>query len=194
MKSVIAGGSHSAAVTVDNKVSLVVILLVTVDNKVFMWGLNKGGQCGSGNNKVESIMEPRPIDSKSIDLAEGDGGVHGKSSDWEVQQMCCGRSHSALLTASGRLFVWGEASFGRLGQPDSSSFSVHNNKRYSSFPVEVPFFKNNSIRIQNIACGDFHMLALTDGGDLYSWVILILILILLLYYYYYCYFYHCYYY
>lgn len=60
------GGSHSG--------------VVTESGRVFMWGLNKQGQCGLGSKQPESVTEPRPLDPDTM------GGV-------KVTSLVCGRNH-----------------------------------------------------------------------------------------------------
>lgn len=119
---VVCGGSHSG--------------VLTESGRVFMWGLNKNGQLGLGI-KVDSVAEPRPVDWAEM----------GSN---KASALVCGRSHSAMVTTEGRVFVWGAASFGRLGLIDCP--------RNQTTPTEIPTFR--AIPIHSIASGDFHMLAL----------------------------------
>ena len=84
---VVCGGSHSGA--------------LTEKGHVFMWGLNRNGQCG-GAAKADSILEPRLVDMS---------GLEGRV----AASIVCGRNHSAMVTNDGRVYSWGAASFGRLG-------------------------------------------------------------------------------
>ena len=63
---VACGGSHSGA--------------VTDSGRVFMWGLNKQGQCGLGSKQPESVAEPRPLDPEVM------SGIKAVS-------LVCGRNH-----------------------------------------------------------------------------------------------------
>lgn len=129
--SVVCGGSHSGA--------------ITDRGRVFMWGLNRNGQCGLGSKSV-SILEPRPIDSSTL------GVVSPRS-------LVCGRCHSAVLNSEGRVYAWGATGFGRLG--------IQEVPKNQLFPAEVPFFR--STPIHSLASGDFHMLALGHDCSVYSW-------------------------
>lgn len=129
--SIVCGGSHSG--------------VLTESGRVFMWGLNRGGQCGV-TAKTDAVMEPRPIDTTEL------GSVR-------ISSLACGRNHSALITTSGRLFVWGEAGYSRLG--------LVNNVTSQPIPIENTALQAEPLLA--IACGDFHMLALTRERALYSW-------------------------
>jgi alpha-tubulin suppressor-like RCC1 family protein len=140
VEAVVCGGSHSG--------------VVTDSGRVFMWGLNRTGQCGQGalyKGKTDSILEPRPVDFSQSNAAGGELGA--------VRSLMCGRSHSAVLTSTGRVFTWGDAGFGRLGLNDV--------KKAQTIPAEVQEFRSSPALA--LAAGDFHMLALTKEGEVYSW-------------------------
>lgn len=148
---VVCGGSHSGA--------------LTEDHKIFTWGLNRAGQCGPsslGRNssaRTDSSSNETMMEPKYLDL--GDLLNDGRDSQTCVQYLVFGRNHSAFVTNTGRVFTWGEASFGRLGVADV------NIKKCQSFPLELSFFIENPVHL--LVSGDFHMLALLRDGNLYSW-------------------------
>lgn len=134
------GGSHSGA--------------VTDAGRVFMWGLNRSGQCGLGavsRGKTDSILEPRLVDFGGINVNSKEVGG--------IQKLVCGRSHSAVLTGTGRVFTWGDAGYGRLGLNDV--------RKSQPVPAEVTEFRSTPARA--LAAGDFHMMALTRDREVYSW-------------------------
>ena len=84
-------------------------------------GLNKGGQCGTGtSSKEDNVPEPRPV--VIPDNLDDDSDAAPPVLD-TIRQVVLGRSHSSLLTESGRVFVWGESGFGRLGILESGMSS-----------------------------------------------------------------------
>eukprot|EP01126_Amoeba_proteus_P014060 TRINITY_DN1608_c0_g1_i1.p1 TRINITY_DN1608_c0_g1~~TRINITY_DN1608_c0_g1_i1.p1 ORF type:complete len:306 (-),score=54.64 TRINITY_DN1608_c0_g1_i1:734-1651(-) len=68
-------------------------------------------------------------------------------------------SHSLALTDDGKIYSWGDGSFGKLGHGDE--IDIFQPKIITGFPGEVI--------ITNIKAGNKHSLALTDKGELYSW-------------------------
>ena len=63
--------------------------------------------------------------------------------------------HVVALTTSGKLFSWGNNSYGQLGHSSVSS----------SDPVPVPFPVAISQRVVKVACGGHHSLAVTEDGN-----------------------------
>lgn len=141
--------------------------VVTEDGRVFMFGLNRQGQCGMGPQSSDSINEPRPVD------LERERSAGGKSAGAPVKAsvLVCGRNHSAILTHDGRVFTFGAASYGRLGlgSVKGSGESSSAGKKLVNIPTEVPFFKSNAIPVHSLASGDMHMVALSHDCALYSW-------------------------
>ncbi|XP_041835382.1 probable E3 ubiquitin-protein ligase HERC3 [Melanotaenia boesemani] len=64
------------------------------------------------------------------------------------------------MSASGHVFSWGAGDDGQLGAYPRPQ---HNSYRPSRVPIPL------SIQIIQVACGNFHSLALTNGGDVFSW-------------------------
>lgn len=132
VKNVVCGGSHSG--------------VITNNGNIYMWGLNRNGQTGTGA-KVESVLEPRPLDITDI------GRKQPKS-------LVCGRNHSLLLTNEGRVYSWGAGGVGRLGLSDNTRKNVYS-------PCEIQFFRSRPAKL--IISGDFHNIALGIDGHIYTW-------------------------
>jgi alpha-tubulin suppressor-like RCC1 family protein len=130
ISQVVCGGSHSGA--------------LTEQGQVFMWGLNRNGQCGVAA-RSDSVLEPKLVDMS---------GMEGRP----AVAVVCGRNHSAMVTAEGRVYSWGAASFGRLGHMEA--------KKKQPVPLEISLFR--TIPVHSIASGDFHMLALGHDCSVYS--------------------------
>ncbi|XP_061538202.1 probable E3 ubiquitin-protein ligase HERC6 isoform X1 [Phycodurus eques] len=78
----------------------------------------------------------------------------------EVVSVACGQDHSLALCASGGVYSWGAAEDGQLGLLPNR---VYNTQRAS--PVQIPM----PIPVIQVACGNYYSLALTKGGDVFSW-------------------------
>jgi len=75
-----------------------------------------------------------------------------------VTSVAVGYNHSALITASKKLYSWGENKYGQLGLGQNITSAIE--------PSLVSF--NNEVNIYAISCGWSHTLALIDEGLLYS--------------------------
>lgn len=88
--------------------------------------------------------------------------IHGAETTDPPRSLCCGESHSALLTAGGAIFTWGTGSDGQLGRPTSES-----GKDVSAEPRPVRALA--SLQIVSVACGARHTLALSSAGAVWAW-------------------------
>jgi alpha-tubulin suppressor-like RCC1 family protein len=75
-----------------------------------------------------------------------------------AQSISSGSHHSALVTKGGELYVCGSALHGKLGLP---GLSVNNLNKFTKIPLKAT--------IRQVACGDYHTLALSKEGWVYAW-------------------------
>lgn len=134
---VAAGGHHSG--------------IVTDSGNAFMWGLNRSSQCGT-SIKSDVLLTPKHVDMKKAVQQNNNQKVH-------IEQLVCGRNHSAFVSREGEVYAWGATSFGRTGL--NVSIKIQTN------PFKLPIFDTHPV--QQLSSGDFHMLALCRNGSVYSW-------------------------
>ena len=67
-----------------------------------------------------------------------------------------------LLLENGDLYTFGTGKEGVLGHGDDNEIVFPNVKK-------VEFFEKNKIKIKKICLGDFHSMALTEDGEIYTW-------------------------
>lgn len=108
------------------------------DGSVWAWGSNRNGQLGDGS----TADSPTPI------------RVRGLPSN--ITAVAAGGDHSMALTSDGNIWVWGNNTFGELGDGTTT-------QRRS--PVQVPGFTNAA----SIAVGYFHAAAIKRDGTLWTW-------------------------
>ncbi|KAK5847473.1 hypothetical protein PBY51_016596 [Eleginops maclovinus] len=116
--------------------------LITENGKLFMFGSNNWGQLGLGSK----VTVNKPTCVKAL-----------KSE--RVHVVACGRNHTLIYTAQGRVFSSGGNSEGQLGLGDC--------EERTSFQ-RITFFDSRG-PIKMLAAGSNTSAALTEGGDLFMW-------------------------
>lgn len=115
-------------------------LLLTTKGRVFSCGNNDHGQLG----QELSRKRPQPVTNLE---------------NYVINQVSCGATHSLAINEWGQLFSWGSNSRGQLAKDTT--------EQISSSPKLVKALATK--HIVQIASGQYHSLALTNSGDLYSW-------------------------
>jgi len=116
-------------------------LALTDDGMVYAWGGTKTGAQGTGKKG----SEPKPT------------LVHAVA-DENIIQIAAGEDFSLFLSSSGKVFSCGASDFGQTGQGRSN--------RYTVVPTHI---HNLRASINRIACGQYHAVAISDIGEVYTW-------------------------
>uniref|UniRef100_A0A672ZGY1 Regulator of chromosome condensation (RCC1) and BTB (POZ) domain containing protein 1 n=1 Tax=Sphaeramia orbicularis TaxID=375764 RepID=A0A672ZGY1_9TELE len=118
-------------------------IYITHSNEVFAFGSNCSSCLGTGDS--QSTIVPKELDllrgKKVVGLSYG-----------------CG-PHVLLVTADGQLFAWGHNGYGQLGNGTTNQ---------GMSPV---LLSGNllSKKVQEVACGSHHSMALTQDGEVFAW-------------------------
>lgn len=116
-------------------------LAVKVDGSVLVWGDNRQGQLGMDANFWATSPQINPNLSGIIAVSAG-------------------YSHSLALSNDGSVWSWGDNTYGQLGLGHNDLSS------YPDYPPEnIPTFSN----VIAISAGNYHCLALTQDGSVWSW-------------------------
>lgn len=115
-------------------------MCITRKRQLFTWGTGKQGRLGLGNE--EDVLVPTEIQSLS---------------NMRVMQVSAGESHSGAITQSGKVYIWGNGSYGRLGT---------GYEQQENFPIPIEDLANHEI--VRISCGAFHTFVMSKTGKLFA--------------------------
>jgi len=115
---------------------------VAGNGDLFTWGGGMYGKLGHGNESGHST--PRRVE-----------GLVGLA----VSEIACGSRHTAVITSTGALYVWGDKENGVCGHGDTEG--------HQYTPKLLERLAGKRV-IQLSACG-FHTGCLTDAGEIYTW-------------------------
>lgn len=109
------------------------------NGKLCAWGDNDYGQLGNGT--TDDSDRAKPVTVANVVFAD----------------IACGDNFTVALTNDGKIYAWGDNTFGQLGNGTNTA---------SSTPqlIDVP-----GVTFTKIACGSGHVMALSSDGQLYAW-------------------------
>ena len=70
--------------------------------------------------------------------------------------------HSAAISADGDLYMFGSGNWGILGQGNEQDVSFKT-------PLRVDKFHKMGLKVMDVALGEYHTMALTDDGSIWTW-------------------------
>ncbi|DBA01283.1 TPA: hypothetical protein N0F65_001788 [Lagenidium giganteum] len=128
----------------------VVVKLSCDKGHVYMWGRCDSGQLGIGQ---EWLHESDGAGTLGVNRPHRVEGFEGE----KIVQVACGAFHSAAVSDSGRVFIWGKEDYGMLGVGQTSDIQT---------PQRIPFFDN--VPALRVSCGGWHTVVVTKAGACYS--------------------------
>lgn len=121
----------------------------TAYGTLWTWGNNQAGQLGDGTNFDRD--DPVPVAA----TAPATGWV----------QVAAGAVHTAAIDDQGRLWTWGDNTYGQLGlgtRPDGTWVPS------AAAPQQIPQYVASNPWVA-VAAGAYHTVAITRSGDLWAW-------------------------
>eukprot|EP01084_Bolivina_argentea_P131837 232651_1 len=76
-----------------------------------------------------------------------------------IIQLSAGSYYCMLLEENGVLWGFGDNNYGQIGL---------NHNKFVENPTKIQYFIDNKINIKQVKCGEYHTLALDDGGNVYA--------------------------
>ncbi|XP_066487809.1 probable E3 ubiquitin-protein ligase HERC6 [Tiliqua scincoides] len=123
-------------------------LAICSNGDLFSWGGGTFGQLGTGELQERLIPKKIEFDRKTDTLSQV-----------KIIQTACGHYHSIALTRDGRVYSWGQNTYGQLGLGKGESFKAR--------PQHVSAL--NGIPLAEVAAGGAHSFALSLSGVAYGW-------------------------
>ena len=127
--------------------------VVTVEKELYTWSASHGGpsygsysQLGHGKN-FGTTRIPKQVERLAGLL---------------IEKVCCGEEMTCCLTQQGQVYTFGSNLYGCLGLGLDYEHELHN-------PTIVQFFETNNLIVKSIACGDYHVIALTKDNRVFTW-------------------------
>jgi alpha-tubulin suppressor-like RCC1 family protein len=123
--------------------------VVSSAGRLFTWGQNDYGQLGNGTTTYGSI--PTDITGQ-FSLIAGE----------TLTSVSLGSYHSSAITSGGRLFIWGQNSYGQLGNGTGTTLTT---------PTDITGHFNliAGETITRVSLGFSHSSAITSEGRLFTW-------------------------
>ncbi|RZT66129.1 RCC1 domain-containing protein [Leucobacter luti] len=132
--------------------------VITRDNHVYWWGRSIDGENGAAtvaNNPSPELitqMDPFAIGSEAPAVAQGD-----PSDACNIQTLTSSRQASAMVTADGQVYTFGNSANGQTGRPGNTAVS----RQIVALGLPEP--------VESVSAGNYHFTALTISGEVWGW-------------------------
>ena len=136
------------------------VIAIDDEGKVYTWGNNDYGELGDGSNVSKSIP---------ICISDLENELKGKkiTDIYYVYLNLMGSGSTIIaLDSNGKVYAWGDNSFGQIGDGTGEGYGDYNNK-----PICISDL-NNSLKNKKIVQMNIQnstIIALDDEGKIYTW-------------------------
>lgn len=136
-------------------------LALDVSGKAYAWGMNTNGQLCLGHLRNQNF--PQVINNPPVE------GSNPSAGRWS--QVCAGQEHTVLLSEYGHVYTCGSNSVQQLGLPRTGNYEQRSMEaiRTCKRDANGACLPGSITNIVKISCGQYHTLALSSSGQLWSW-------------------------
>ena len=156
-------------------------MALTQEGTVLAWGCNRNMQCGrktprssmskaggdaaaaaAASTSAPLQMTPQPVVILDTDPDKADDPPVA------IAKITCGKAHSVAITKRNQVYCWGASHYGQCASNTGSSIRT---SKYTRNTTSLPrlVISLQDVTVVDVAAGDRHTLALTQGGRVFSW-------------------------
>lgn len=90
-----------------------------------------------------------------------------------IEKVACGDEMTCCLSEDGSLYIFGLNIYGCLGldseENDENDLDGYNLNEGVFSPVKMKFFERRNLKVKSFACGDSHVIVLTESNQIFTW-------------------------
>ena len=156
-------------------------MALTQEGTVLAWGCNRNMQCGrktprssmskaggdaaaaaAASTSAPLQMTPQPVVILDTDPDKVDDPPVA------IAKITCGKAHSVAISIRNQVYCWGASHYGQCASNTGSSIRT---SKYTRNTTSLPRLVSSlqDVTVVDVAAGDRHTLALTQGGRVFSW-------------------------
>ncbi len=143
-KMIAAGWGHTCAITL-------------AGNQVFCWGSNYFYESGSGHPEGRDVvLWPFLVNGSSFNNEQ----LISISANGNLSHLTLVAGHTCVVTASGRVFCWGDNASKQLGNGTNQG---------GEFPIPIDTRYIGSVQFTKVLSGQYHNCGISNTNKIYCW-------------------------
>ena len=141
--------------------------VISVEKELYTWGVSSAGGINSSST-ISKLGHGKNFGfTRHPKLVESLNGISIVQVDITNETTCC-------VSEEGDLYVFGSNLYGCLGiknKSENNDYDLDDGGNLFS-PTRLKFFFDKKLKISKLACGDAHVIVLTDSNQIFTWVII----------------------